>query len=634
MKNVLFVTSFLFISVVSPLYAQENGDKSPSCLTEEHWKRLPAHPRLYANASRFAKLKTQKDEVSKQLLALLKNEAEKAVLAEKIVYPSTGFKFGTMRTVQGRILSLALAYRVFGDQRYLVRAKAELIQLAELPDWCPSHFLDVGEGALAAGVGLDWLYDELTPAEREKITLAIKNNALLPSLQVKTSTNNTSWVNGNFNWNPVCNGGLSVAALAIAEKEPALARQIVERAIRYVPMAGEAYAPDGSFPEGPSYWSYGTSFYVILIEALRSGFGTACDLEKLPGFLKTADYNNQMVGATGVDFNYSDYHVENLNEPIMLWFAREQKRPDLIKDEVTDLNRLYEKTTTGNTAKPGKNVVVSRHLPLEILWWDPSLLKNRASNSPPLHWTAGGLLPMAVIRSAWDDLNASFIALKGGTPDNSHGHMDAGSFVLEADGVRWAVDLGTEDYNKMRAAKLDLWNYSQNSSRWTTFRCGPESHNIPRFNNAYQDISGLGTVRALPDEKGIKGDVADLSSLYKSQVESITRTIQLHPDRSIVIQDQWKTGTKAVEYAFQWITAAKATLYSDDVLLEQNGKFLRLHVESPHSNLRPEIIIEDVSEPKNPQDSPNPGISRILIRTKTPANANGTVKLTAIPKSN
>lgn len=625
--------AFLLILAIFPLRAQEHDAATSSCLTEVHWQKLPAHPRLYANAARFAKLKTQKDDVSKKLFALLKIEAEKAVLAEKIVYPSTGFKFGAMRTVQGRILSLALAYRVFGVKRYLERAKEELLQLAELPDWCPSHFLDVGEGALAAGIGLDWLYDELTPAEREKIKHAIKNNALLPSLEVKTSTNNTSWVNGNFNWNPVCNGGLSVAALAIAENEPELARQIVERAVQYVPRAGEAYAPDGSFPEGPSYWSYGTSFYVIFIEALRSGFGTACGLEKLPGFLKTADYNIQMVGATGIDFNYSDYHVENINEPIMLWFAREQKRPDLINNEVTDLNRLYELTTGGKNARPGKNVVASRHLPLEILWWDPTLLNNRSLTPPPLHWTAGGLLPMAVIRSAWNDPNASFIALKGGTPDNSHGHMDAGSFVLEANGVRWALDLGTEDYNKMRAAKLDLWNYSQNSSRWTTFRCGPESHNIPRFNNAYQDISGLGLVRALPNEKGVKGNIADLSSLYRSQVENMTRTIQLRPDRSISIQDDWKTGSIAVDYAFQWMTAAKATLIHDGVLLEQNGTSLKLLIEILNSTLRPEIVVEDVSEPKNPQDSPNPGISRLLIRLKTPANTKGTVKVTAIPKS-
>lgn len=355
-----------------------------TCLTDENWRKLPEHPRLFADNARIASLKKQKDEVTKQLLAFLKHDAEQKLLADKIVYPTTGFKFEAARKVQGRILTLALSYRIFGDKRYLEKAKAELMQLAELPDWCPSHFLDVGEAALAAGVGLDWLYDVLTPVEREKITQSILKNALLPSLEVKEADNNKSWVNGNFNWNPVCHTGLSVAALAIAENEPKLARQIVERGIKNIPHAGKEYAPDGSYPEGPSYWSYGTSFYVLEIEALRSVFGTTCGLEKMEGFLKTADYNNQVVGATGVDFNYSDYHVENLNEPIMLWFGRETSRFDLVKDELEDIGYLQKSKNTDNTegAVLDKKVVANRHFPLEILWWQPSL-KEKAAQKPP-----------------------------------------------------------------------------------------------------------------------------------------------------------------------------------------------------------------------------------------------------------
>ncbi len=252
---------------------------------------------------------------------------------------------GSGRNVQGCILSLALSYRISGDKRYLDRAKAELLQLADVKNWGTGHFLDVGEACLAAGVGFDWLYNDLNVDEREKIVQAIVQKALLPSLEVKESENNSSWVNGNFNWNPVCNGGLLVAALAIAEHEPEISRKIVERSLKNIPFAGEAYAPDGSDAEGPSYWSYDTSFYVITIEALRSVFDTALGLEKMPGFLMTGDYNNQMVVLTSEDYNYSDYHVENLNEPIMLWFGRELNQSDLIQDELNDLSRLYEKVT-------------------------------------------------------------------------------------------------------------------------------------------------------------------------------------------------------------------------------------------------------------------------------------------------
>ena len=601
------------------------------CISDVQWQKLPAHPRLFANDARIAALKLQKDSVSKTLFLLLKQDAEKTLLADKIVYPTEGFKFGAMRTVQGRILTLSLSYRVFGDKRYLERAKAELMQLAELPDWCPGHFLDVGEATLAAAVGLDWLYKELSAAERAKISQAIVKNGIIPSLDVKESNNNTSWLNGNFNWNPVCNGGLLVGALAIYETEPELARQIVERSIKYIPFAGADYSPDGASSEGPSYWSYGTSFYVIAIEALRSALGSSCELEKIPGFLKTADYNNQMVGATGQDFNYSDYHVENLNEPVMFWFGRELKRSDLIQDELSDLSRLQEKNTTGQNAKPGKKVEQSRHFPLEILWWEPALLQKGNTSSAPLHWAAKGGLPIGVMRSAWNDPNATYLAIKGGTPNNSHGHMDVGSFILEADGVRWALDLGTENYNKMRAAKLDLWNYSQHSNRWSTFRCGPEGHNILRFDTARQDISGFGTIQELPADNGAMGNLLDLSSLYKSKVDKISRTVKMWPDRSISIEDQWTTGGNPVEASFQWLTKAKATLKPDGILLEQDGKFLSIKVEAPGSNLRPEILIEDVSKAKNLQDSDNPGLSRIVIRLKTPANSHSILNIKAIP---
>lgn len=601
------------------------------CISAAQWQKLPAHPRLFANDARIAALKLQKDSVSKTLLLLLKHEAEKTLLADNIVYPREGFKFGAVRNVQGRILTLGLSYRVFGDKRYLERAKAELMQLAELPDWCPSHFLDVGEATLAAAIGLDWLYKDLSAAERAKISQAIVKNGIIPSLDVKESNNNSSWLNGNFNWNPVCNGGLLVGALAIYETEPELARQIVERSIKYIPFAGADYSPDGAFSEGPSYWSYGTSFYVIAIEALRSTLGSSCELEKIPGFLKTADYNNQMVGATGQDFNYSDYHLENLNEPVMFWFGHELNRSDLIQDELRDLNRLREKNTTGQNAKLGKKVEQSRHFPLEILWWEPALLQKGNTSSAPLHWTAKGGLPMGVMRSAWNDPNATYLAIKGGTPNNSHGHMDVGSFILETDGVRWALDLGTESYNKMRAAKLDLWNYSQHSNRWSTFRCGPEGHNILRFDTARQDISGFGTIQELPADNGAMGNVLDLSSLYKSKVDQVSRTIKMLPDHSISIEDQWTTGANPVEASFQWLTLAKATLKPDGVLLEQDGKSLTIRVETPGSNLPPEILIEDVSKAKNPQDSDNPGLSRLLIRLKTPANRTSMLKVTAIP---
>ena len=330
---------------------------------------------------------------------------------------------------------------------------------------------------------MDWLYDALSVSERDQIVRAIVQNALLPSLDVKEGgKESSSWLDGDFNWNSVCHGGLVVGALAVAEQHPELAQKIVERAIRYAPIAEAAYSPKGAYPEGPSYWSYGTTFHVFLVEALRSVFGSSFGLGTTPGFLQTADWVLQMVGPTGEEYNFSDYHAEKRHDPVLFWFARERKAWGLARGERA---AVAQKAT--NAADSPK---LSRHLAFALLWWEGSAPEN-GTEKLPLHFTAsGGKLPIAVMRSAWDDSRAMFVAVKGGTANGSHAHMDAGSFILEAGGVRWAIDLGTESYNLMRAAKIDLWNYAQNSSRWTTFRVGPDAHNILRFNGQAHDVNG------------------------------------------------------------------------------------------------------------------------------------------------
>ncbi|MBC8012083.1 MAG: heparinase II/III family protein [Burkholderiales bacterium] len=637
----LLVLLIALATWVSAANAQQEGSVAKPAsprLSESYWEQLPAHPRLFANDARVSALKLQSDDVSKNLLGLLKNAAEIHLTAKEIVYP-TGrtFKFDAVRTAQGRILTLALSYRIFGDDRYLNRAKAELLQLAELPDWCPSHFIDVGEASLAAGIGLDWLYDSLTAEERAKIAQSIVRNALEPSLGFKEEE--VGELNGNFNHNPVNNAGLITGALAVAELEPELARKVVERAIKFLPIAVEVYAPHGAYPEGPTYWSYGTTFHVFAVEALRSVFNNSYDLEKFPGLLESIYFIAQMRGPTGHDYNFGDAtsapHIETIDrftsEPVTLWFARERGRREIAALEIDCIAKAMDIIKSGAAVADQKRL--SRHLAFEVLWWNPELPPVSPTYALPLHWTADGFMPIAVMRSKWDDPQASYIALKGGTPNNSHGQMDIGSFILEADGIRWALDMGGESYNKMRAAKLDLWNYSQDSDRWTTFRPGPDGHNILRFNNARQDITGMAKIRRLPDEDGVVGDVADLTSLYQSQVAKVTRTVQLRPDRSMTIQDEWTASGNDVEVAFQWLTKAKITIVPTGVLLEHNGKSLQVKVEVLGSAVMPEISVEDLSKARAPQDSDNPGVGRFVIRLVTAAGSSSGWKITAIPGS-
>ena len=54
---------------------------------------------------------------------------------------------------------------------------------------------------------------------------------------------------------------------------------------------------------------------------------------------------------------------------------------------------------------------------------------------------------LAFFRSAWNDKDAIYVGFKGGDNAANHAHLDLGTFVLDALGQRWAVDLGPDDYD-------------------------------------------------------------------------------------------------------------------------------------------------------------------------------------------
>ena len=128
------------------------------------WAKLPPHPRLFARPEKWESLKAQvvNDPVSQRMFALIKERAENVLTLPSLDLPSKGINLhGPMRQMQGRILALAMPYRLTGDALFLARAKLELRTMAELPNWYPQHFLDTAEGALGLAIGLDWLHDAL-----------------------------------------------------------------------------------------------------------------------------------------------------------------------------------------------------------------------------------------------------------------------------------------------------------------------------------------------------------------------------------------------------------------------------------------------------------------------------------------
>ncbi|MEP3279899.1 MAG: hypothetical protein ABJO38_26035, partial [Stappiaceae bacterium] len=58
-----------------------------------------------------------------------------------------------------RLTTLAMAWRLSGDQRFADRGRLELLGLARLETWYPAHFLGLSRITLAVSLGYSWLGD-------------------------------------------------------------------------------------------------------------------------------------------------------------------------------------------------------------------------------------------------------------------------------------------------------------------------------------------------------------------------------------------------------------------------------------------------------------------------------------------
>jgi hypothetical protein len=352
--------------------------------------QLAPHPRLLLTGGRAEDVwrdRVQTNSVLRPILDYVLAGADAIIDASPVERRLIGRRMlNQSRIALKRFVYLSTAYRVTGQRKYVDRAVKELRAVAAFEDWNPSHFLDVAEMTLGVALAYDWMYSELSVEERALVERMMIDKGLKPSFEKNHSN---LWVRGDNNWNQVCHGGMVFAALALYEQVPQLAEQTIRRAVERLPRAMAVYAPGGVYPEGPSYWVYGTTYNVLLIDALRSALGTDYGLTDLPGFLESSEYYLHAEGPTGLLFNFSDGGELSHLTPAPFWFAREWNKPELLYHQFTKIEPLLKRRFNPNSSS-------DRLLPLVLLWAPPDLemrvpkqLKGRSCRAVcPVHRSA------------------------------------------------------------------------------------------------------------------------------------------------------------------------------------------------------------------------------------------------------
>jgi hypothetical protein len=249
--------------------------------------------------------------------------------------------------------------------------------------------------------------------------------------------------------------------------------------------------------------------------------------------------------------------------------------------------------------------------------------------SLPLHWNGNGPVPVTVHRSSWTDPDAIFVGLKGGSPSANHGQMDTGSFVLDAGGVRWAMDLGAEGYHGIESRGMNLWNRNQDSDRWKIFRQSNLGHNTLVINGQPQQVSGHGRIVQFSDNPEFPHSIVDMSSVYRGQVESARRGISLINGKTVLIQDQLSGLKPGSTVRWGMITPGSVEAVRDSVIdLAQASARIKLVILSPQPA---SWTIVNTKSPPNEWDSPNPGTRMIAFEALAPESGDLTLAVVAIP---
>jgi hypothetical protein len=458
------------------------------------------------------------------------------------------------------------------------RARQELAAICAFPDWHPPHFLDVAEMTNAAALGYDWLFDILTVDERNLVREKIVQYGLNPGLQEYSS--NAWWTQPTTNsWGQVCNGGLTIGALAIAG-EAEEATDVLSKSVINIRHAMAHYAPDGGWAEGPSYWHYATFYTVSMLSALESALRFDFGLLDLPGFSNTGSYRTQSIGPSGLSFNYGDAIAETDSAPETFWLARRFRQPYWADTECQILQR-------------------SRPEIFHLLWAER---KERRSTTtlPPLDAKFASI-NVAFLRSSWLDPNAVFVGAKGGSNSASHGHLDLGSFVLDGKRQRWALDLGKDHY--------DLPGYfNAEGPRWQYYRLRTEAHNTLSIANDNQILSATAPLSDFSSSAGAGSATIDLSAAYAPRLSLVKRRISLDRPRKRVVVDDFIEGEAGTTVRWNLHTAAKVTIETRRAILDQHDERIIVHILKPDKA----TFMTAMISPAPPQ-AQNAGVTTLFV---------------------
>ncbi|MEI7809467.1 MAG: heparinase II/III family protein, partial [Verrucomicrobiota bacterium] len=205
-------------------------------------------------------------------------------------------------------------------------------------------------------------------------------------------------------------------------------------------------------------------------------------------------------------------------------------------------------------------------------------------------------------------------------------HMDVGSFVFEANGVRWAGDLGMQSYYSIESKGWKLFDKAQDSDRWRVYRLNNFSHNTLTLGGKLHNVAGDARITEFTD----KSATVNLSQIFTGQAGSVTRKFSMAGNKTVSIRDDITGAQSGLSVRWQMLTHTKISVDKNQATLQQDGKTLLAKIISPAGA---SFEIASAQPPQDGVNQPNANSQILAVNTTIPSSGSLTVEIQLQPKA-
>ena len=459
--------------------------------------------------------------------------------------PETGALY-EIEEITAKLVDLAFAYQVTRNDKYMLLAYDMMIELGTWIHWAPGYMVNCATATSNFAIAYDWLYNSIKAAKgadavanlatilyEKGVLMAVRSSRGEFCKFPRTSGYGDHYTTRTDSYNAISASGMIIGALAIMDIEEYQSDifYLVGNNIRNLADYGlDQYAPDGSYIESITYWGLGTNAFMKLIMALDSTAGDDFGLKDTWGINTTFYYACYIANGNGEAWGYHETGIGSIlvadkleADTQMFGYAGK-----ILGDDTLVAIRQ-------NQLANGKAITI-----YDILFYNKETVESDYEFE--LDYFMDGI-DAFVTRSGWEK-DSMFAGIMGGMnsyspygngdDDEKFGQIDSGNFIYENLGIKWFIDLGSDNYNADGYFGRYRYQYYRNSA---------EGHNmmiVPDLQyGQYETGDGeMFETYVDPDGKGAYAKINN-SSAYGNGISTAIRGLLVTNDRqTVVLQDE------------------------------------------------------------------------------------------------